>query len=160
MRFFRRGAYWISNVIMRFLREKTFLVFDRVCRGLFGEFKVAFIAGEAESFPLRPGRRMFSFASGVVHAALKRPRGADDTVGAERIPHPQLLKDFNLHSSTSTSHFNSSPSYSLLKTSYSQPRSLLQSISFPPTVGNAPLYSRRSTSNFKLPTVFTHPPYT
>ena len=71
MRFLRRGAYWISNVIMRFLREKTFLVFNRVCRGLFGEFKVASIAGEAESFPLRHRRRMLNLASGVVHAAFR-----------------------------------------------------------------------------------------
>ena len=29
--------------------------------------------------------------------------------GAERIPHPQLLKDFNLHSPTPTPHSNYSP---------------------------------------------------
>ena len=52
---------------------------------------------------------MFSFASGVVQAALTRPRGADGTVGsrryggeqtvrwgAERIPDPQLLRRFEL----------------------------------------------------------------
>ena len=32
----------------------------------------------------RTKARMFNFASGVVHAALKRPRGADGTVGRGR----------------------------------------------------------------------------